>query len=1416
VFLGIVGLLLHGVVAHADGLGERVVDPFDPSDRLAFAQALAAEPELHEEARDALMGLLRDPKVGAEARVAVADLCIVAEARAGWTDLYRQLLYDRRVPADRKQTLRLRLAEARTDIRGSRGQATSSLRSLVSRHPDRHDYRVSYAHALMAQRQPYHALKQLERTGSYAHAIPGRVYSLIALNRMAEARKLWQERWKGETSPYLSNALTRGTRESRVIALWQAGYPDLAEHMMGREDGTGKYTDGPAWRAIGDLRVSQNRLRAGHWAYRAALEDDPRDSVSRQRLVATLLEMGDLASAEKFAGQDSTAKGMVESVKGVRAATKVENDSARHQVIARSYAQSPHLPEVARAQAAALVEQGRDAEALAAVGPVLARRPYDAAALWTYGIAALDQDKAEIALLAFQQAAQHAPTPKTRDKLTGDLAAYYTAIAGSYKAQQRYLEAVEAQQMALAMRPTNGDYMEGAGGTLWVYGSDLRSQGLTAEGDAALESARDHYLAAWESQQRKFTALVHAAEISLSLGQPETSLELVALADRDDDDLRRIEADARISILLTQAEEVWNAGEHAEARAIYDIIVDTWPDHPGAWHALGDVSLSQNEAEQALGYYERAEALEPSNPWVQIGKAKALASLDPPQLDRAETTLDRIQPRAHDEPDAVRRGVNGARSTVLCAKGSLYRDQGRLREAFEQFAKARDLAPNDPWPSANLAGVYLANGQPGPALGHFGDALVVDSDNEMALEGRFLSLAALGREEEARRALDDIGPGAAEERLRAHLADLQVKAQVAEFDRSGLWSRPEAVHALLADLETEHRGSAEIQAARATLYLKQEQYLQALDAARVALARDPSNGRATAVAMEAGYRGGQMDAAVLTIEGAVIAGGGKSAEAALADAIFMREIEEALERGRRGKLSYAEARLDELLLEATAHTDRLALVAGARLELGDRAGARAVYERALNLNRDHLGSTLGMAATWEAAGQIRRAEELLADAYNRTTHPEIGAALAHLQARRGDWKGAQGTLDLLRVTPAKVDTTGRSREPLPILPLRDGSIPDDPIPADMKARMVRMSAEELAVVERRVLAARGPAADIGGGVLSRTGYRSEGWLMATLGTASLRDLSIGPLALHADALFLDLYDGTDIQQGGAGSIGLTVPLSPGAKLRGRVGTSPVGFDTVPYATWLLEGEFKAEGGSSFSFETSRVPITDSLTSWAGKTSPDGTLFGAVSYSSVGGRMSLRSRTDWDLGVRGAVGFLEGYFMEPVERRELISWGGKRIGEAERWGRLGLHYMAIEHTRQIDAFVPGEAGVFSPDRFQQLTLRVDGGIHPEGRRTGLCGGLMAGVQGIDAEWDTVIAEPGRHPVVGGHATVVQPLTDELSANLSGRYVLVADTWSAQSVMLQLGYRPTLSGLDAVGQISPINGSALAELNECERY
>jgi len=1416
VFFGLVGLLLHSFVAHADGLGERVVDPFDPRDRLAFAQAMADEPELHEEARDALMGLLRDPTVGAEARVAVADLCIMAEARAGWTDLYRQLLYDRRVPADRKQTLRLRLAEARIDIRGSRGQAVSTLRSLVSRHPDRHDYRVSYAHALMAQRQPYHALKQLQRTGSYAPAVPGQVYSLIALGRMAEARKLWQERWKGETSPYLSNALTRGTRESRVIALWQGGFPDLAEHMMSREDGTGKYEDGPAWRAIGDLRVSQNRLRAGHWAYRAALEDDPRDSVSRQRLVATLLEMGDLASASRFAGQDSTAKGMVESVKGVRAAMKIESDSTRHQVIARAYAQSPQLPEVARAQAASLVEQGRDAEALAAVGPVLARRPYDAAALWTYGIAALDQDKAELALNAFQQAARHAPTPKTRDKLTGDLSAYYTAIAGSYKAQQRYLEAVEAQQMALAMRPGNGDYMEGAGGTLWVYGSDLRSQGLTAEGDAALEAARDHYLAAWESPQRKFAGLVHAAEISLILGQPETSLELVALADRDEPELRRIEADARISILIAQAEEAWAAGEEAEARALYDIVVETWPDHPGAWHALGDVSLSQQEPDQALSYYERAEALDPSNPWVQIGKAKALASLDPPQLDRAEATLNGIQPHAHDEPDAVRRGVDGARATVLCARGSSFREEGRMREAFEQFAQARALAPNDPWPSANLADAYLANGQPGPALGHFGDALVVDPDNEMALEGRFLALSALGREEEARRALDSIETGPVAERLQAHLADLQVKAQVAELDRSGLWSRPEAVHSLLAELEADNRGSAELQAARATVYLKQQQYPQALDAARVALARDPSNGRAIAVVMEAGYLGGEMDAAVLTLEGAVIAGGGEGTQAALADANFMREIQVLLARAKRGKLSYAEARLDELLLEATAHTDRLALVAGARLELGDRAGARAVFERALALNRDHLPSILGMAATWEAAGQFRRAEDVLVEAYNRTTHPEIGAALAQLQARRGDWKGALGTLDRLRVTPASVDITGRRRQPLPILPLRDGTIPDDPAPAEMQARMVRLSAEELADVERRVLAARGPAADIGAGLLSRTGYRGEGWLMASLGTASLRDLAIGPLTLHADALFLDLYDGTDIQQGGAGSVGLTVPLTPGAKLHGRVGTSPVGFSTQPYATWVVEGVFKGEGGSTFALGTSRAPVNDSLTSWAGKATPEGTLFGAVSYSSVGGRMSIRSRTDWDLGLRGAVGYLEGYNMEPVERRELISWGGKRFGEAERWGRLGLHFMSIEHTRQIDGFGPGQGGVFSPDRFQQLTLRVDGGIHPEGRRTGLCGGLMVGVQGIDAQWDTLIAEPGRHPVVGGHATVVQPLSDELSANLSGRYSLVADTWSAQSVLLQLGYRPTLSGLDAVGPISAINGPAVAEMSECERF
>ena len=55
------------------------------------------------------------------------------------------------------------------------------------------------------------------------------------------------------------------------------------------------------------------------------------------------------------------------------------------------------------------------------------------------------------------------------------------------------------------------------------------------------------------------------------------------------------------------------AGQLAEAEAIYRQILETDPDHPEALHYLGVIALQEGRAEDAAGLIERASALNPED-----------------------------------------------------------------------------------------------------------------------------------------------------------------------------------------------------------------------------------------------------------------------------------------------------------------------------------------------------------------------------------------------------------------------------------------------------------------------------------------------------------------------------------------------------------------------------------------------------------------------------------------------------------------------------------------------------------------------------------------------------------------------------------------------------------------------------------
>jgi len=110
-------------------------DPLAPASRLEMARTFAGNPELVEESRDILLGLLRVPEVRDQARMELARLVAYQPPRVGWNDTYQLLLKDSQVPSDLRDQIRLRSVEAPPWTTRERHRALSNARSLHARRP---------------------------------------------------------------------------------------------------------------------------------------------------------------------------------------------------------------------------------------------------------------------------------------------------------------------------------------------------------------------------------------------------------------------------------------------------------------------------------------------------------------------------------------------------------------------------------------------------------------------------------------------------------------------------------------------------------------------------------------------------------------------------------------------------------------------------------------------------------------------------------------------------------------------------------------------------------------------------------------------------------------------------------------------------------------------------------------------------------------------------------------------------------------------------------------------------------------------------------------------------------------------------------------------------------------------------------
>lgn len=165
------------------------------------------------------------------------------------------------------------------------------------------------------------------------------------------------------------------------------------------------------------------------------------------------------------------------------------------------------------------------------------------------------------------------------------------------------------------------------------------------------------------------------------------------------------------------ADAAFDAGETAKALALYDEIL---AENPGDMNALlksGKLLSWDRRYDEALARYDRALTREPDDADVELERAKVL--LWSGRYDQALPGFDRVLKVRPHEPWA------------LCGMGQAYAWQGRGRAARPYYEQALAAQPGMKEAIIGLAGLDLADGDPGAAdarLRHLSGADVADQD----------------------------------------------------------------------------------------------------------------------------------------------------------------------------------------------------------------------------------------------------------------------------------------------------------------------------------------------------------------------------------------------------------------------------------------------------------------------------------------------------------------------------------------------------------------------------------------------------------------------------------------------------------------------------------------------------------------
>jgi Flp pilus assembly protein TadD/TolB-like protein len=160
-------------------------------------------------------------------------------------------------------------------------------------------------------------------------------------------------------------------------------------------------------------------------------------------------------------------------------------------------------------------------------------------------------------------------------------------------------------------------------------------------------------------------------------------------------------------------------GDLDKARAHAWRATEIAEDDHRPWHILGGVSRAEEDRTQAVGYYQRAIALDPTD--IESYMDLASTMMEESRMDEAEAICAAAIDRA---PDYYRPHGNLA---------YLLHVQGRMEEAALEYGRALELAPRVNWILNNLGMIYYRNEEWDRASELFERAFAIEPYCDLAL-----------------------------------------------------------------------------------------------------------------------------------------------------------------------------------------------------------------------------------------------------------------------------------------------------------------------------------------------------------------------------------------------------------------------------------------------------------------------------------------------------------------------------------------------------------------------------------------------------------------------------------------------------------------------------------------------------------